>query len=89
MTGQAGRIIAHNLCQVNMLVRLEYRSELWGTQDAAVRLGIFGADASAVRSFIEQGLTLIAVGIDTLFLSKAAGDVLSDLAQAPPSSPNY
>jgi 2-keto-3-deoxy-L-rhamnonate aldolase RhmA len=51
---------------------------------AGVRLGIFGADASAVQPFIEQGFTLIAAGIDTLFLARAAGDVLSKLAQAAP-----
>jgi 2-dehydro-3-deoxyglucarate aldolase len=50
--------------------------------DAGARLGIFGADVSAVQPFIERGFTLIAVGIDTLFLSRAAGDVLSGLAQA-------
>jgi 2-dehydro-3-deoxyglucarate aldolase len=49
--------------------------------DAGVRLGIFGANAAAVRPFIEQGFTLIAMGIDTLFLAQAAGDALSGLAQ--------
>jgi 2-dehydro-3-deoxyglucarate aldolase/4-hydroxy-2-oxoheptanedioate aldolase len=47
---------------------------------AGVRLGAFGADASAVQSFIDQGFTLIAAGIDTLFLSGAARDLLSALA---------
>jgi 2-keto-3-deoxy-L-rhamnonate aldolase RhmA len=49
--------------------------------EAGVRLGIFGANAAAVRPFIERGFTLIAVGIDVLFLAQAAGDVLSGLAQ--------
>jgi 2-dehydro-3-deoxyglucarate aldolase/4-hydroxy-2-oxoheptanedioate aldolase len=48
---------------------------------AGMRLGAFGTDAPAVQPFIEQGYTLIAVGIDTLFLSGAAGSVLSDVAQ--------
>lgn len=47
---------------------------------AGVRLGAFGADASAVRPFIDQGFTLIAVGIDTLFLSGAASELLAALA---------
>jgi 2-dehydro-3-deoxyglucarate aldolase len=54
--------------------------------DAGVRLGIFGANASAVRPFIERGFTLIAVGIDTLFLAQAASDALSDLAQVSSST---
>jgi len=54
--------------------------------DAGVRLGIFGTNALAVQPFIEQGFTLIAVGIDTLFLAQAAGDILSDLAQASSSA---
>lgn len=54
--------------------------------DSGIRLGIFGVNASAVRPFIERGFTLIAVGIDTLFLAQAAGAVLSDLAQASSST---
>jgi 2-dehydro-3-deoxyglucarate aldolase len=46
---------------------------------AGVRLGAFGMDAAAVQPFIETGFNLIAVGIDTVFLSRAAGDVLSEL----------
>jgi 2-dehydro-3-deoxyglucarate aldolase/4-hydroxy-2-oxoheptanedioate aldolase len=52
---------------------------------AGVRLGAFGTDAPAVRSFIDQGFTLIAAGLDTLFLSGAARDLLSALA--PPTRP--
>jgi len=48
--------------------------------NAGVKLGAFGADASAVRPFIDRGFTLIAVGIDTLFLSGAASGLLSALA---------
>jgi 2-dehydro-3-deoxyglucarate aldolase len=47
--------------------------------NAGVALGAFGVDALAVRPFIEQAFTLIAVGIDTLFLSRAARDVLSGI----------
>lgn len=47
---------------------------------AGVRLGAFGVDAEAVIPFIEQEFTLIAVGVDTLFLIKAAKDALSELA---------
>lgn len=49
--------------------------------NAGVRLGAFGMDAAAVRPFIEHGFNLIAVGIDTVFLSRAAGDVLSELTR--------
>ena len=47
---------------------------------AGVRLGAFGVDAEAVIPLIEQEFTLIAVGVDTLFLIKAAKDTLSKLA---------
>lgn len=47
--------------------------------NAGVALGAFGVDAQAVQPFIEQGFTLIAVGIDTLFLSGKARDVLSGI----------
>lgn len=53
--------------------------------DAGVRLGAFAADAPSARSFIEQGFTLLAVGIDTLFLDWAARDVLSHLRDKPPT----
>ena len=46
---------------------------------AGVTLGTFGADAPAVQPFIDQGFTLIAAGVDTFFLSGAAGDLLSSL----------
>ena len=48
--------------------------------NAGVRLGAFGVDAPAVQPFIDQGFTLIAAGIDTLFLSGAASYLLSTLA---------
>jgi 2-dehydro-3-deoxyglucarate aldolase/4-hydroxy-2-oxoheptanedioate aldolase len=48
--------------------------------NAGVRLGAFGADASAVQPFVDQGFTLIAAGIDTLFLSGAASELHAALA---------
>ena len=45
---------------------------------AGVSLGV---DAAAVMPYVEQGFSLIAVGIDTLFLSTSAGNVLSALAK--------
>ena len=42
-----------------------------------VALGIFGLDAAAVRPFIDRGYTLLAVGMDTLFLGQSARRVLS------------
>jgi 2-dehydro-3-deoxyglucarate aldolase/4-hydroxy-2-oxoheptanedioate aldolase len=50
-------------------------------QRAGMPLGAFGVNAPAVRPFLERGFTLIAVGIDTLFLSAAASEVLSGVAQ--------
>jgi 2-dehydro-3-deoxyglucarate aldolase/4-hydroxy-2-oxoheptanedioate aldolase len=47
--------------------------------NAGVALGAFGVDDMAVQPFIELAFTLIAVGIDTLFLSMAARDVLSGI----------
>jgi 2,4-dihydroxyhept-2-ene-1,7-dioic acid aldolase len=47
--------------------------------DAGIRLGIFGINAGAVKPFIDQGFTLIAVGVDSLLLGNAAKDVLRSL----------
>jgi 2-dehydro-3-deoxyglucarate aldolase/4-hydroxy-2-oxoheptanedioate aldolase len=52
---------------------------------AGVRLGAFAADARAARAFVEQGFTLIAVGIDSLFLMSAAGDTLASTRGTPPA----
>lgn len=49
--------------------------------DAGVRLGIFGATAKAVKPFIRQGYTLIAVGTDALFMATAARDALFKLGK--------
>jgi 2-keto-3-deoxy-L-rhamnonate aldolase RhmA len=46
---------------------------------AGVRLGIFGLSAAAVRPYLDEGFTLITVGVDTVFLSQAARAALSDL----------
>lgn len=48
-------------------------------REAGVRLGIFGASPDAVKPYIEQGFTLIAVGGDTLMLGQAAQRVLAEL----------
>lgn len=50
-------------------------------QRAGVKLGAFGVDAKAVEPFIEQDFTLITVGIDTLFLIKAAEGALSEITK--------
>lgn len=49
---------------------------------AGVRLGAFGVDAAAVRPFIEQDFTLIAVGTDMLFLIQGAAEALSQISEA-------
>ena len=46
---------------------------------AQMPLGIFGMSAEAVKPYIEQGYTLITVGIDTVLLGNAARQVLAQL----------
>lgn len=46
---------------------------------AGVAMGIFGANAESVQSYIEDGYALIAAGMDTLLLGKAAQDMLQVL----------
>ena len=48
-------------------------------EQAGIKLGVFGLDAAAVQPFIAQGFSLIAVGIDAVLLSRAAGYTLVDL----------
>ena len=50
-------------------------------REAGVRLGIFGASPDAVKPYIEQGYTLIAVGGDVTMLGQAARSVLAELQQ--------
>lgn len=49
---------------------------------AGMRLGIFGTSAAAVAPAIAQGYTLITVGIDTMLLGQAAGEMLTALRPA-------
>jgi 2-dehydro-3-deoxyglucarate aldolase/4-hydroxy-2-oxoheptanedioate aldolase len=48
---------------------------------AGIRLGAFGVSAEAVAPYIGQGFTLIAVGVDVLFLSAAAKETLAKLGR--------
>ncbi len=48
---------------------------------ANVKLGAFGIDAAAVQPFLDNGYTLIAVGIDVVFLADGARSVLSVLGR--------
>jgi 2-keto-3-deoxy-L-rhamnonate aldolase RhmA len=48
-------------------------------EQADVSLGIFGATPEAVLPFIEQGYNLIAIGIDTMLIGKAAKEVTGSL----------
>jgi 2-dehydro-3-deoxyglucarate aldolase len=41
--------------------------------------GNFGVDAATVRTYIDQGYTLITVGVDTLYLGNAAKNALAEL----------
>jgi 2-keto-3-deoxy-L-rhamnonate aldolase RhmA len=46
---------------------------------ANVPLGIFGADAEAVKPYIERGYTLIIAGVDTMLLGRAAAELRTRL----------
>ena len=46
---------------------------------ANIKLGYFGINASAVKPAMENGFTLITVGVDTLFIIKAATETLEEL----------
>ena len=48
---------------------------------AGVKLGAFGIDAAAIQPFLDNGYTLIAVGIDVVFLTNGARLVLSALGR--------
>jgi len=45
-------------------------------QAARMPLGIFAGNATAARDWIEQGFSLLAIGMDAMFLSAAAGEAL-------------
>ena len=51
-------------------------------RSAGISLGYFGVAAGAVQPYIERGYTLIVAGVDTLFLAKAAGNLLAELRPA-------
>jgi 2-keto-3-deoxy-L-rhamnonate aldolase RhmA len=46
---------------------------------AGMPLGVFGADARAVRPYVERGYTLIVAGVDTLLLGEGARRMLEAL----------
>jgi 2-dehydro-3-deoxyglucarate aldolase len=48
-------------------------------QAAGIPLGYFGVSAQAIRPYMERGYTLIAAGVDTLFLAGAARRLLEEL----------
>ena len=47
--------------------------------DAGLPVGIFGVDVDSVLPYIEKGFTLIAVGMDSLFLGRSFRDALERL----------
>ncbi len=48
-------------------------------QAAGIPLGYFGVSAKAIRPYMERGYTMIAAGVDTLFLAGAAKRLLEEL----------
>ncbi len=61
----------------------EVQAAISKVKQAATRanmpLGIFGPAAEAVNSYIQDGYTLIAVGIDTMLLGKAVKEMMAAL----------
>jgi 2-dehydro-3-deoxyglucarate aldolase/4-hydroxy-2-oxoheptanedioate aldolase len=51
-------------------------------QGAGIRLGAFGVNAQAVQPFIQRGYTLIAVGMDAMFMAQGARDALDNVSRA-------
>jgi 2-keto-3-deoxy-L-rhamnonate aldolase RhmA len=51
-------------------------------QKRSIPLGIFGVSAEAVLPYLDQGFTLIAAGVDVLFLSCAAKALLAQFPGA-------
>ncbi len=51
--------------------------------EAGVPLGYFGVTASDVQRYADKGYALIAAGGDSLFLGRAAAEMLSDLKRQP------
>jgi len=47
--------------------------------EANVPIGIFGLNADAVRPYVEQGFTLIVVGVDTVLMANGAAALLADV----------
>ncbi len=50
-----------------------------GATAAGKRLGMFGLDAPALEAYVQQGYSLIAVGIDALTLGQAARAMLAEV----------
>jgi len=50
-------------------------------KEANMPLGIFGANADAVKAYIEDGYSLITVGIDTMLIAKTATNIVASLKQ--------
>jgi 2-keto-3-deoxy-L-rhamnonate aldolase RhmA len=51
-------------------------------QAAGVPLGYFGVTAEAIRPYLGRGYSLIAAGVDTLFLAGAARRLLAELGRS-------
>ena len=52
-----------------------------------IPLGIFGADAAAVKPHLQDGYRLVAAGLDTLFLVQAAKALVAQLKEPAPDAP--
>ena len=48
-------------------------------REAQIPIGIFGINAEAVRPYIDEGLTMIVAGVDTVLLANAATALVAAL----------
>jgi 2-dehydro-3-deoxyglucarate aldolase/4-hydroxy-2-oxoheptanedioate aldolase len=56
-------------------------------QEAGTPLGVFGVTVDAVRPYVDQGYSLIAVGTDALFMGAAAKQALTALRDRSTATP--
>jgi len=54
---------------------------------ANLPIGIFGLTADAVKPYIEDGFTMIVVGVDTVLLANASSALITAVRAIQPHSP--
>jgi 2-keto-3-deoxy-L-rhamnonate aldolase RhmA len=49
--------------------------------EVGLPMGVFGIDAEAVKPYIDKGFTLVAAGVDTMYLIQGARETLKEIRQ--------